>query len=106
MDNKKPKLYSAEIKNTGYPMDGHKAVVAIWDYDPGQYHLYGWAKEDDAVFAESMYKSEVDADICLSDNFDDFMGKWAAGEWEPMGVFCLNPDQVTIQGEYPTGRAI
>ena len=93
--------YEVEIHGTGYPMDGHKAVVSLWAYDPSCYHLDGWEKEDDAVFGESMYNSEVDAGICAWDTLEEFEQARQDGAWEPCGVFALEPDQVTILREYP-----
>lgn len=95
------KLFETEIHGTGYPMDGHKAVVSLWAYEPSSYHLHGWAKEDDMLFAKSMYQSEVDEGICAYNNFEEFMEAWEAGTWDPCGVFCFAPDQIKILKEYP-----
>ena len=94
------RLYDAELRGTGYPMDGHRAVVGQWAHDLGSYHLNGWPEADDDVFAKSMYLSEVDADMCLFDSFEEFMDAWRSGEWEPWGSYCLDPEQVIILGEY------
>lgn len=96
----KYKTHKVKIKNTGYPMDVHEALVLVFEHEPKFYLLCGWKKEDDSIFAESMYKSEMDYGMCIFDNFQEFMEEWNSGTWEPMGAYCLRPDQVTIIEEY------
>lgn len=96
----KSSVVEVKIKNTGYPMDGCRAICIIFDIDPDNYVLWMWERENDMIFAESMYKSEIDSGICASENFDEFMGKWNSGQWENEGSFCLRPDQVAVMKEW------
>ena len=88
--------YEVKIKNTGYPMDGHRAIVELWDYNPGGYSLRSWLKEDDEIFEKSMYKSLEDAGMLTADSFEEFHDTWSDGSWCPDGIFCLTEDQVEI----------
>ena len=78
----KYKTYKVKIKNTGYPMDGHEALVLVFEHEPKFYLLCRCKKEDDSIFAESMYKSEMDYGMCIFDNFQEFMEEWNSGTWE------------------------
>ena len=105
----KPKIIAGRVKGTGYPIDGHVLNFSQWDYDNREsWHLYGWDEASDEAVMLTMFKAELEAatEICLAntgepleysdEDFESFKEKWAAGEWEPDGVFCLPLDKVEV----------
>ena len=87
------KKVTGTVKGTGWPIDGH---TLIFDDQGGQFDLIGWEPEDDEAVMVTMFRTETDADICLSDTLDDFEKEWKSGEWEPQGAFILSANQVEV----------
>ena len=92
----KPKIVAGKVTGTGYPIDGHVLYFSLWDYDPDNWHLYGWDDADDEAVMLTMFQAERDAGTgtCLS--LKTFRKKWQAKEWEPEGPFSLVLDAVEV----------
>lgn len=95
----KYKVQKVKIKNTGYPMDEHEAIVLLYEHQPEDYILLTWKIEDDLIFAESMYRAETDYGMCATDDFQEFLKIWNSGDWEPLAQYCLTPEEVELIDE-------
>lgn len=90
-------MVRGKVKGTGYPIDGLELIFSLWDYDKrDSYHLSLWNKEDDEAVMMTIYQSENEAGFCVYATLEDFIRAWKAGEYEPDGVFCLEPDNVDV----------
>ena len=95
--NYKPKVVIGKVKNTGWPIDGHKLTLALWDYDNYEsYHLWGWGNETDEAMMQTMYQAEREAGFCLFDSFEAYKNVWGTGEYEPEFVFCIPLEKVDV----------
>lgn len=93
----KPRIVSGRVKETGWPIDGHVLYFSQWDYDNHEsFHLYGWDDADDEAVMLTVYQTETEAGLCLSDTLEDFTKVWKAKEWEPQGSFCLPLEKVEV----------
>ena len=53
---------------------------------------------------ETMYKTETEAGMCLSDSLEEFEEHWK--EWEPQGTFCIplsNVEEIKVIREEAAG---
>ena len=89
-------LYAGTVTGTGWPIDGHRLVFSLWDWDNMQsYHLADWGDEDDEAVMLTMFQTEVEAGFEDADGLEMFKRTWNAGEYEWPGVFCISKDQLT-----------
>ncbi len=94
MENSKPLTVRGTIKGTGLPLDGHTVVLGFWDYDQhSQAHLLSWEDDADEAVMRTMHKTdELYRDMPL----EKFKQIWDSGEYDPDGVFCIDPECVQI----------
>ena len=92
----KPKIITGRVAGTGWPIDGHTLCFSQWDYDPENWHLYGWDDADDEAVMLTVLQTENEAGLSLYDTLEDFTAAWKAKKWEPQGSFVLEPDKVEI----------
>lgn len=92
----KPKIITGRVSGTGWPIDGHTLYFSQWDYDPENWHLYGWEDEDDEAVMLTVWQTENDAGLSAYETLEDFTAAWKAKDWEPQGSFVLEPDKVEI----------
>lgn len=92
-----PKIVTAKVTGTGWPIDGHVLYFSQWDYDRENWHLYGWDDADDEAVMLTMYQTEKEAGHCCCESLEGFTEMWKAKKWEPQGVFVLSPDEVEVQ---------
>ncbi len=91
----KPKVVEGQIKGTGWPIDGHKLILSLWDYDDHEsWHLSYWDDKDDQAVMETMFITETAAGLCLHDTLEEFAENWE--EWDPEGVFCIPIENVEV----------
>ena len=94
----KPKIIEGMVKGTGYPIDGCVMFFSKWDYDNySSWHLYGWKDEDDKAVMKTFYQTEKEVGFCIYDSLEEFEAAWKSEEWEPVGSFCLELDQVEVR---------
>lgn len=95
MNGYKPEIVEGIIKDTGWPIDGHKLILSLWDYDNHEdFHLTDWPDEADKAVMETMFVTETEAGMCLCDTLEEFADEWE--EWEPQGTFCIPLDKVEV----------
>lgn len=95
MDKNKPyRLCIGTIKGTGWPIDGHRLVLGVWDYSPETYSLMDWEEKDDEALMLSLFRAAVAAGFEEPDGLDTFRKTWNAGEYEWPGAFHFDADQV------------
>ena len=90
--------YEGTVVNTGWPIDGHRLIFGLWDYDNRScYHLHFWSDEDDEAVMQTMFRTLVDGGfICESDK-DDFVAAWKDDRFDEEycpGPFCIDLDKV------------
>ncbi len=87
-------LYTGIVTGTGWPIDGHKLIWAIWDYDRSSYHLFAWDDADDEAVMMTMFKTAVEAGF-IENDLEKFKAEWQSGEFEQPGVFSIPLDKLT-----------
>ena len=92
----KPLVVSATVKDTGWPIDGHKIYVAKWNYDPDSWHLYGWEDPEADLMAETVWQSLTEAGAELHDNWEDFKKDWDAKKPVTDMVMTFKDEQLEI----------
>lgn len=91
----RPKIVTAKVKDTGWPIDGYTLLLSLWDYDNReQWHLYDWPDEADKAIMETMFATEKEAGMNLYDTLEEFSEHWK--EWEAQGSFCIPLDNAEI----------
>jgi len=92
-------IYSGVVQNTGWPIDGHRLIFALWDYDDrSSWHLHSWAEEDDEAVMETMYKTMVEDEFIFETERDEFVTVWKDGMFDEVyspGAFCIDLDKLT-----------
>ncbi len=105
MGNYMPKIIEGKVSGTGWPIDGHTLFLSLWDYDNHEsWHLYDWPEESERAVMETMYITETEAGMCLSDSLEEFEENWK--EWEPQGSFCIplsNVEEIKVIREEEAG---
>ena len=100
-----PKIIEGKARETGWPIDGHTLFLSLWDYDNHEsWHLYDWPEESERAVMETMYITETEAGMCLSDSLEEFEENWQ--EWEPQGSFCIplsNVEEIKVIREEAAG---
>lgn len=97
MGRYKPKVVEGKVSGTGWPIDGHTLILALWDYDDYEsWHLYYWGNKDDQAIMETMFITETAAGMCIHDTLEEFAAAWGAGEWYPEGSFCIPLENVEV----------
>lgn len=91
-----PKIVTARIKGTGWPIDGHVLYLSQWDYDRENWHLYGWEDEDDEAVMLTIWQTESEAGMSSYDTLEDFAKAWKAKEWDPQCPFCFDLSLVEV----------
>lgn len=95
-ENERYELYAGTVTGTGWPIDGHKLVFSLWEWDNRKsYHLTDWGDEDDEAVMLTMFQAEVETGDEDADGLEEFSRAWHAGEYDPPGVFCISKDQLT-----------
>ncbi len=91
--------YMGTVQNTGWPIDGHRLLFGLWDYDGRSlYHLHSWGDEDDEAVKLTMFKTMVDAGFIDEADKDEFMMVWKDGMFDEVycpGSFCIDLDKLT-----------
>ena len=91
-------VYSGIVRNTGWPIDGHRLMFALWDYDNRScWHLFSWDKEDDETVMETMYTTMVEAGFIDQTDRDEFVMVWKDGMFDEVyspGAFCIGLDEL------------
>ena len=92
-------VYSGIVQNTGWPIDAHRLIFALWDYDGRtNWHLFDWKKEDDMAVMETMYKTMIEAGFIDENDRDEFIMVWKDGMFDEVycpGAFCIELDKLT-----------
>lgn len=91
-----PKIITGKVTGTGLPIDGRVLYFSLWDYDPENWHLWGWEDADDEAVMQTMYQTEKEAGLSTCDTLEAFAEKWKAKQWTPDGVFALELSQVEV----------
>ena len=92
----KPLVVSAMVKDTGWPIDGHKIYFAKWSYDPDSWHLYGWEDPEHEAVMLTIWQSLEESGMGLHDTFEDFKRAWEADEPVTDSVFTLPDEKLEI----------
>ena len=92
----KPEMIKGKPTGTGWPIDGHVLHFTRWDYDPENYHLYGWDDTEDEAVMETVWITENEAGLSAYDSKEEFVKAWKAKKWEPDGVFALPLHKVEV----------
>lgn len=94
-EKKKPyQLCLGTIKDTGWPIDGHRLALGIWDFSPETFSLIAWNERDDEALMMTLFICEVEAGFEEADGLEAFKKTWDAGEYEWPGAFHFEKDQV------------
>lgn len=92
-------LYTGTVQNTGWPIDGHRLMFGLWDYDNRScYHLFNWRDADDEAVMETMFRTMVDGGFIGEDVKDEFVMIWNDGMFDEVycpGPFCIDLDKLT-----------
>lgn len=94
-------LFSGKVINTGWPIDGHQLLFALWDFDKrSKYHLYDWEDDyDDEAVMWTMFRSLVDGGYICEEAKGEFITIWKDGKFDevyyPCVYFCIELDQLT-----------
>lgn len=92
-------LYVGTVHNTGWPIDGHRLIFGLWDYDNRScYHLFNWRDADDEAVMETMFRTMVDGGFIDEDVKDEFVMIWKDGMFDEVycpGPFCIDLDKLT-----------
>ena len=90
--------YEGTVVNTGWPIDGHRVVFALWDYDNRScYHLLTWGDEADEAMMMTMFRTLVDGGFICEEDEDEFIMVWKDGMFDEVycpGPFCIDLDKV------------
>lgn len=92
----KPKIVTARIKNTGWPIDGKEVYLSQYDWHAPSWHLYAWQKDDDEAIMRTIWESLTEAGAELHNSFEDFAADWKAEKECTDMTFNLCEDQVEI----------
>ena len=91
-------LYEGTVVNTGWPIDGHRLVFGLWNYDKGScYHLFTWGDEDDEAVMQTMFKTMAEAGFIEECDKDEFIMVWKDGMFDEVycpGPFCIELDKL------------
>ena len=93
MKNKPYELFTGTVQGTGWPIDGHKLIWAIWDYDKSSYHLFTWEDADDEAVMLTMFQTAVKAGF-VEDDLEKFKTDWKNDDFEQPGVFSIPLDKL------------
>lgn len=85
-----------EVHDTGWPIDG-KTLVFRRSEKPRGYILINWKGRDDDAVRDTMFLTACLAGYELEETREEFMDEWAAGQYEPPGIFVLDDDKVTVK---------
>ena len=92
-------LYEGTVVNTGWPIDGHRLVFGLWDYDKrSSYHLFTWGDKDDEAVKQTMFRTLVDGGFIDEVDKDEFDMVWKDGMFDEVyspGAFCIELDKLT-----------
>lgn len=90
--------YEGTVVNTGWPIDGHRVVFALWDYDKRScWHLLTWDDEADEAMMQTMFRTLVEAGFICEDDKDEFIMVWKDGMFDEVycpGPFCIELDKL------------
>ena len=93
----RPKVIKGKVSGTGWPIDGHVLYLSQWSWDNYRsWHLYSWEDESDEAVMRTMFQTEQDAGFCVFDTLDEFKVAWETGEWNPIGTFCIELENVEV----------
>lgn len=92
-----PTIIMGRVSGTGWPIDGHVLCLSMWSYDNyASWHLHGWEDESNEAVMLTMFQTEQDAGLGVFDTLDEFKVAWDSGEYEPMGTFCIELENVEL----------
>ena len=89
-----PKLLTAVIKGTGRPIDGHVLMLAVYDYDPEHYHLYGWDKKATEAVMLTFWELEQKNPESSYKNLADFTKAWKDKMYHSKVSIILNEEDL------------
>lgn len=102
MGNTKKLVYNevyGTVQNTGWPIDGHRMIFGLWDYDGRScYHLHFWGDEDDEAVMRTMLQTLLDGGFICEEDKDEFIMVWKDGMFDEVycpGPFCIALDNLT-----------
>lgn len=91
-------LYEGTVVNTGWPIDGHRLIFGLWNYDNrSSYHLFTWADKDDEAVMQTMFRTLVDSEFICEEDRDEFIMVWKDGMFDEVycpGPFCIELDKL------------
>ena len=86
------------VVNTGWPIDGHRLMFSLWDYDDRScYHLHFWGYENDEAVMMTMFRTLVDGGFICEEDKDEFVMVWKDGMFDDVycpGPLCIDLDKV------------
>lgn len=86
-------LFEGTVQGTGWPIDGHKLIWAIWEYDRSSYHLFTWDDADDEAVMLTQFQTAVEAGF-VEDDLEKFKAVWKDFNYDPPGPFCIDLDKL------------
>ena len=97
--SKRPyEAFMGTVVNTGWPIDGHRMLFGLWNYDNGScYHLHFWHDEDDEAVMQTMFRTLVDGGFICEEDKDEFIMVWKDGMFDEVycpGPFCIGLDKL------------
>jgi len=92
----KPKIVFAKVTGTGWPIDDKLVYLSQWAYDPDNWHLYAWSKNDDEAIMDTIWQSLTEAGLEMHDTYEAFVADWKAEKQCTDMVFALPPEKVTV----------
>lgn len=89
---------SGVVQNTGWPIDGHRLIFGLWDYDNRScYHLHFWGDEDDEAVKQTMFRTLVIDGFIGEEEKERFDKVWGDGDFDAVyapGPFCIDMDKL------------
>lgn len=88
------------FRNALSSVDGLVISVAPSLFSEGSYVVAGWKNEDDHIMRDFIYAMEQDPYFgTYIDDREEFLKDWNNNEYEPMGAFSFEKDDVELLEE-------
>lgn len=98
MSEKMYELFEGTVQGTGWPIDGHRLIFGLWDYDNrSSYHLWTWDDGADEAVMMTMFRTLVDGGFICEEDKDEFIMVWKDGMFDEVycpGPFCIELDKL------------